>query len=238
MIACLGLMAYLVLLGPTKYIFDNFVNATGIYLQEFVKMSLWTDPAAQTGWLNGWTIFYWAWWITWAPFVGMFIAKISKGRTVRSFILAALIAPSIFDMIFFDIFGSTAIKMELADATKGSMLAAISKDISSAIFVLFDKFPGMVIIAPIILFVVVFTFFVVSADDSACIVLGMLSSGGDESPKTSLKILWGVAMACSAGTPAGLRRPDGGAADRYRFRLPLLLRHAVADAVHGADDQG
>jgi len=197
MIACIGLMLFLVVLGPTKYIFDNFVNATGIYLQEFVKMSLWTDPAGQTGWLNGWTIFYWAWWITWAPFVGMFIAKISKGRTVREFILAALIAPSIFDMLFFDIFGSTAIKMELAEATKGSMLEAISNDVSSAIFVMFDKFPAAALIAPIILFVV-FTFFVVSAD-SATIVLGMLSSGGDDNPKTALKILWGIAMACSAG---------------------------------------
>lgn len=198
MIACLGLMLFLFIAGPTKYILDNFVNATGLYVQNFIQMSLWTDPVENTGWLGSWTIFYWAWWTTWAPFVGMFIAKISKGRTIKEFVIAALIIPSVFDMIFFDIFGSTAIHFELQEGTKGVIETAINADLSSAIYVLFSQFPFIEVIAPIILFVA-FTFFVVSAD-SATIVLGMLSSGGNDNPKTSLKILWGIAMACSAGT--------------------------------------
>ncbi|MBU4440497.1 MAG: BCCT family transporter [Firmicutes bacterium] len=197
MIACLGLLLFLFILGPTKYIMDNFVNATGLYVQNFITMSTWTDPVGQTGWLNSWTIFYWAWWISWAPFVGMFIAKISKGRTIKQFVIAAIIAPSLFDMIFFDIFGSTALHFEFAEATKGLIQNAIASDVANGIYVLFDQFPFSDLITIIILFVV-FTFFVVSAD-SATIVLGMLSSGGNDSPRISLKLLWGIALAFSAG---------------------------------------
>ncbi|ATW27262.1 BCCT family transporter [Candidatus Formimonas warabiya] len=197
MICTVGILLYMFLAGPTTYILNNFVNGTGLYLQNIIKMSLWTDPVGQTGWAGGWTIYYWAWWISWAPFVGLFIAKISKGRTIKEFVLAALIAPSFFDMIFMDIIGSTALNMELVEATKGVVWGAVQNDLSSAIYVMFDMFPGAVILAPILLFVS-FTFFVVSAD-SATIVLGTLSSGGNNEPRTSLKLLWGITMAVAAG---------------------------------------
>lgn len=196
MICTVGLMLFVFVMGPTKFILDNTVNAAGLYLQNFIRMSLWTDPVAQTGWSGSWTTFYWAWWILWAPFVGMFIAKISKGRTVREFIIAALIAPAIFDAIFFSLFGSTALKFEMTEATKGLMMNAVKADISSAIYVLMAQFPFDQLTIPILIFIA-FTFFVVSID-SGTIVLGMLSSGGDESPRTSLKILWGVALAGAA----------------------------------------
>lgn len=197
MTVCILLMVFLFLVGPTKYILDNFVNATGLYLQNIVKMSLWMDPVEQKGWLGSWTIFYWAWWIAWAPFVGMFIAKISKGRTIREFVLASMIAPTVFSFIFIDIFGSTAIAMERAQATKGILWKAIGENVASAVYVLFNQYPLVGIIAPLLLFVC-FTFFVVSAD-SCTIVLGMLSSGGNPDPRNSIKILWGIAMGSSAG---------------------------------------
>jgi len=196
MVCTLGLMLFLFLVGPTVFILNNFVNGTGLYLQNIVRMSLWMDPIEQGGWVGGWTIFYWAWWISWAPFVGIFIAKISKGRTIKEFVLAALVAPSIFDMIFMCIFGSTALNFELVEATKGVIWGAVQSDLSSAIYVMLDMFPIAALTAPVLLFVS-FTFFVVSAD-SATIVLGTLSSGGTD-PKTSLKILWGVLMAAAAG---------------------------------------
>ncbi len=196
MVACIGLLVFLFILGPTRFIMDNFVNAGGIYLQNFVTMSTWTDPVENTGWLNSWTVFYWAWWISWAPFVGMFIAKISKGRTIREFIMAALIAPTIFDIVFFDIIGSTALHFELNPATKGIIGKVIDKNVADGIFVLFDQFPLTQITVPVLI-IVIFTFFVVSTD-SATIVLGMFSSGGNNSPRTSLKLLWGVALALSA----------------------------------------
>nr|WP_320024002.1 BCCT family transporter [uncultured Acetobacterium sp.] len=197
MIACLGLLLFVFLIGPTKFILDNFVNASGLYVQNFIRMSTWTDPVEQAGWLNSWTIFYWAWWISWAPFVGIFIAKISKGRTIKEFVFAGIVVPALFDMIFFAVFGSTAIHFELEAATKGLIETAITTDVASGIFVLFHQFPLSEVTVLVILFVV-FTFFVVSTD-SATIVLGMLSSGGNDSPRTSLKLLWGVALAFSAG---------------------------------------
>lgn len=198
MIACLGLLLFLFIIGPTKFILDNFVNASGLYIENFIRMSTWTDPVEQSGWLKSWTIFYWAWWISWAPFVGIFIAKISKGRTIREFVFAGIIVPAVFDMVFFDVFGSTALNFELTSATKGLIENTITSDVASGIFVLFDQFPLSGLTTVVILFVV-FTFFVVSTD-SATIVLGMLSNGGNESPRTTLKLLWGVALALSAGT--------------------------------------
>lgn len=197
MIVCIFLMLFLFVVGPTKYMLDNFVNATGLYLQNFIKMSLWMDPVEQKGWLGSWTIFYWAWWIAWAPFVGIFIAKISKGRTIREFVLASMIAPTLFSFIFIDIFGTAAIAMERAETTKGILWKAIGENVASAIYVLFNQYPMISIIAPFLLFVC-FTFFVVSAD-SCTIVLGMLSSGGNPEPRNSIKVLWGIAMGGSAG---------------------------------------
>lgn len=197
MIACISLLVFVFVLGPTKFILDNFFNSTGIYIQNFFTMSLWLDPVKQSSWSGSWTIFYWAWWVAWAPFVGMFIAKISKGRTIREFVFGALIAPTVLDMIFFGIFGSTALKMELTEATKGVLYAAIDKNIASSVYVLLQQFPFASVTAVVMLFVI-FTFFVVSAD-SCTIVLAMLSSGGDEKPKTSLKVFWGIVMGVSAG---------------------------------------
>jgi glycine betaine transporter len=129
--------------------------------------------------------------------VGIFIAKISKGRSVREFVLAALLAPTLFSMVFFSIFGSSAIAQQLDKATGGALYAAVQADVSSAIFVMFEKYPLSGVVGIVLLFIV-YTFFVVSAD-SCTIVLGMLSSGGTDEPKTALKLLWGVAMAVSAG---------------------------------------
>lgn len=196
MLACIGLLVFLFFLGPTRYILDNLVNGVGIYIQNFITMSTWTDPVEHTGWLDSWTVFYWAWWISWAPFVGMFIAKISKGRTIKEFVIAALIAPTVFDIIFFDIIGSTALHFELNTATKGIIESAVHSDAAQGIFVLFDQFPLVQVTIPILL-MVIFTFFVVSTD-SATIVLGMFSSGGDNSPRTSLKLMWGIALSLSA----------------------------------------
>jgi len=196
MVSIILLLVYLVIVGPTVLIFNNFVNATGIYIGHFPEMSLWMDPFAQTGWLGSWTIFYWAWWIAWAPCVGIFIAKISKGRTIREFVLAALIAPSIFDMIYFTVYGSTAISQHMDKATGGILYKTIGEDVARAIYVLFAEYPGATITSLILLFVC-YTFFVVSAD-AMCIVMAMLASGGDPEPSRPHKIFWGLGMAIGA----------------------------------------
>ncbi len=197
MVACLALLVYIFFLGPTKFIIENSFNAVGLYIQNFFFMSLWMDPIEKSGWLGSWTIFYWAWWIAWAPFVGMFIAKISKGRTIREFVFGALIAPTLLDFVFFGVFGSTALKMEMTEATKGILEAVINDNVATSIYVLLQQFP-MVPITAVVTILVVFTFFVVSAD-SCTIVLAMLSSCGEEKPRTGLKIFWGIVMGVSAG---------------------------------------
>lgn len=197
LIACIGLLIYVFILGPTSFILNNFVNALGIYVQNFLTMSLFTDPVEQSGWIGSWTVFYWAWWIAWAPAVGMFIAKISKGRTIREFFLGAMLAPCLIDMVYFCIYGSTGLHFELMDKTKNLIWAAVQKDVPTGLYVLLGQFPGGALVGLVNLFVI-FTFFVISAD-AITIVLGMLSSGGNPEPKTSLKIFWGVLMGAVTG---------------------------------------
>lgn len=190
-----GLMLCVLLAGPTVYILKMFIESIGSYLQNIVWLSFFLDTtggvAKHAGyeWIGAWTIFYWAWWLTWAPFVGAFIARISKGRTIKEFVLGALLAPTLLCAIWFSIMGGTAIHMELTDATVG-IADATFKDVTMAIFVMFDHFP-MGFLMSLLSMILVCIFFITSAD-SATYVVGVMSSGGNLNPKNSLKIFWGV----------------------------------------------
>jgi len=140
-------------------------------------------------WVGAWTIFYWAWWLTWAPFVGAFIARISRGRTIRQFVFGCLLAPTLLCSIWFSILGGSAINLELANGAVG-IADATFKDVTMAIFVLFDQFP-MGGFLSMLSMIIVSIFFVTSAD-SATYVVGMMSSGGSLDPKNGLKIFWGL----------------------------------------------
>ena len=107
------LAAAVFLLGPTIVIIDTFTNTLGSYLSDFVRMSLRMTPFRDSSWVGGWTIFYWAWWISWSPFVGLFIARVSRGRTIREFITMTVLAPSMAAFLWFSIFGGTALHMEI-----------------------------------------------------------------------------------------------------------------------------
>jgi len=192
LIACLGLMLWIMILGPSTFILNNFVNSLGVYFQNFITMNLFTDPISDTGWLNGWTIFYWAWWTSWAPAVGMFIAKISKGRTIKEFYLCAIIAPTLLCFVYLCVYGSTALHFEMLEETKNLIWGAVQQDAPMGLYVLLDQFPGGLIMGIINLFVI-FTFFTISAD-ALTIVMAMLSNGGDPDPKTSVKLVWGLTM--------------------------------------------
>ena len=143
-------------------------------------------------WSGTWTIFYWAWWLTWAPFVGVFIARISRGRTIREFVLGALLAPTLLCAIWFNILGGTAIFMEL-NGTPG-IADATFKDVTSAIFALYNNFSIGAFLS-LLSMIIVSIFFITSAD-SATFVVGMMTSGGSLEPKTGLKIFWG--LVCSS----------------------------------------
>lgn len=182
-IATLLLVATLIM-GPTLLILNSFTNGMGLYLQELVRDSFRIDPFSNNEWYGWWTIFYWAWWIAWAPFVGVFIARISRGRTIREFITGVLLAPTIFSFIWFAVFGTTGMATGLEVATEAI------KSTPTAFFVVMSQYP-MGSVLSFIAVLLLMTFFVTSAD-SATFVLGMLSSNGNLNPSTKLKLVWGV----------------------------------------------
>ncbi|MBX3475903.1 MAG: BCCT family transporter [Planctomycetes bacterium] len=187
-----GLLTLAVLLlGPTVVIIDTLTNTLGSYLTELVRMSLRTTPFRDSTWVGGWTVFYWAWWVSWAPFVGLFIARVSRGRTIREFIFGTVAVPALAAFIWFSVFGGTALHFELA---RGLPIAeAVKGDVSTALFAVFDALPfGAVLSAAATLLVLVFF---VTSGDSAVLVLGMMSTRGSEHPSARVKIVWGALIA-------------------------------------------
>lgn len=182
------LMIFMLAVGPTRFILNLFTDSLGTYFQNIIRMSFWTDPVKQGGWVGGWTIFYWAWWIAWAPFVGGFIARISKGRTIREFLIGVLVAPTVFSLIFISVFGGAG--LHLALFTKAGIVEAVKANVASALFVTLSQYPLGVILSTLAI-ILIGTFFITSAD-SATFVVAMLTSGGDLHPKTGLKVTWGV----------------------------------------------
>jgi glycine betaine transporter len=188
LLVAVGLLVTVLLLGPTAFIFDAFTVTIGGYLQNLVQMSLRLSPFSQNPWVGNWTIFYWAWWISWAPFVGMFIARVSKGRTIKEFVLGVLIVPSIFSFVWFSVFGGSALHLEIFGQKK--IAEAVQTDITSALFVTLGQLP-MGTVLSLLATLLIITFFITSAD-SATFVLGMLSSDGSLDPTIKVKITWGI----------------------------------------------
>jgi len=191
----MGLAALLALavflLGPTVAIIDTLTNTLGAYVNDIVRMSLRASPFRDSSWVANWTVFYWAWWISWSPFVGLFIARVSRGRTIREFIVGTVLAPSLAAFAWFSIFGGTALHMEIWQHVPLS--EAVKADVATALFALFDAMPfGQIMSAVATLLVVVFF---VTSGDSAVLVLGMMGAGGDPNPSTRSKIVWGVLIA-------------------------------------------
>lgn len=188
------LLVFVLIAGPTAKIFEIFTNNLGNYLQNIISMSLRLTPFRDSTWISDWTLFYWAWWIAWSPFVGVFIARVSKGRTIREFIIGVLLVPSLFSFIWFAVFGGTALNLEIN--TTVSLLDTLKTDMSSTLFVMLKSLPMGGLIS-IIATILILTFFVSSAD-SATFVLGMFSSNGSMTPSTKVKLIWGILQALVA----------------------------------------
>ena len=177
--------------GPTVAILDTFSTTLGNYLTEFARMSLRLTPFRESGWVGGWTIFYWAWWIAWSPFVGLFIARVSRGRTIREFLLGVVIAPTLVGFVWFAVFGGAALHLEIFGQAHLAEVAA--KDSSLALFALLQQLPLSVVTSALATLLVV-VFFVTSGD-SATLVLATMSHDGDPQPPNRSKIIWGVLVA-------------------------------------------
>ncbi len=184
------LMLFLLLVGPTLFLLDNFVQNLGNYLQRLPSISFWSEglQGDDGGWQNSWTIFYWAWWIAWSPFVGMFIARISRGRTIREFITGVLLVPVIVSFFWLTVFGDTALYNELFGA--GTIAAAVSENIDTSIYVLFEGYP-LAVVTSVLAMIVVIVFFVTSSD-SGSFVIDIITSGGHEDPPVAQRVFWAV----------------------------------------------
>lgn len=188
MVVAALLMLTVFLLGPTIAIIDTLTNTLGSYLSEIVRMSLRATPFRDSSWVGDWTVFYWAWWISWSPFVGLFIARVSRGRTVREFLLGTVLAPSLAAFLWFSVFGGTALTMEIWQHVP--IAAAVKADVSTALFTMFAGMPlGWLMSGVATLLVLIFF---VTSGDSAVLVLSMMSTGGNPHPPGRVKIIWGV----------------------------------------------
>lgn len=194
MVLALLLAVFLFVVGPTVFILDLLPTMIGSYLDNLPHMVSRTNAsgnAALHEWLASWTIFYWAWWISWTPFVGMFIARISRGRTIREFVTGVLLAPSGVSLIWFAVFGGTAIKAqdEHKDiATKAADGLTVNSD--TALFQVLEHFPWAVVTSTLVMILV--SIFFVSGADAASIIMGSLSERGTIEPSRPTVIFWGV----------------------------------------------
>lgn len=191
----LTIMGLIIVLGPTAQIFKVFTHTLGSYLNDLLYMSLRSRPFGDNSWIAGWTLFYWAWWIAWAPFVGSFIARISKGRTIKEFILGVLFAPTLGTFVWFSAFGGSALHL-IHNLGNKVLAEQATSDVTSALFTFFSYFPLGYMLS-ILAIILVVTFFVTSAD-SATFVLGMFSSEGSLDPSTTIKLTWGVILSVTS----------------------------------------
>lgn len=194
-LALAGLLLLAVaLLGPTSFIFDTFTTSLGSYLDHLVEMSLRMSPFSANTWVADWTIFYWAWWISWSPFVGSFIARVSYGRTVREFVLGVVVLPSLLGFAWFATFGGTALWAQLFGGA--DMAGALAAGYETVLFRMYDVLPLSGLLAGLSILLLVI-FFVTSAD-SAVLVLGLMSSESAGDPPLARKFAWGLAIALIA----------------------------------------
>ncbi|MFW5975430.1 MAG: BCCT family transporter, partial [Desulfosalsimonas sp.] len=184
-----GLLALFVLIvGPTLFVLDGLIENLGYYIQHLPELSTWNETYEQTEWQQGWTIFYWSWWIAWSPFVGMFIARVSYGRTIRQFILGVLLVPTLVTFLWITIFGNTALFVEMFGA--GGIAKTVQENIPISLFELLGHFPLTTVTSSLAIFVIV-TFFVTSSD-SGSMVIDIITSGGNPNPPVLSRLFWAI----------------------------------------------
>ncbi len=181
-------LLFMLIVGPTLFIFGSFVQNIGGYLDNFFALSFWTETYLQSDWQKGWTVFYWAWWISWSPFVGMFIARISRGRTLREFILGVLIVPTIITFLWLSAFGGSAIYLELNAIADIS--GAVSENVATSLYRLLEQFPLSSVTS--IVGVVLVTSFFVTSSDSGSLVIDSLTAGGKLDAPVAQRVFWAI----------------------------------------------
>ncbi|KZL10903.1 BCCT family transporter [Pseudovibrio sp. Ad26] len=244
------MLVFILIFGPTVYILGSFATNLGDYLTNAIPLGFWVETDPGNSWQGGWTIFYWGWWIAWAPFVGIFIARISRGRTVKEFLLGVLLAPTLLSTFWITTFGNTAMFLELFGA--GGVTEAVNADITSALYTtieLMDLGSTLTILGAAMCTVLLVTYFVTSAD-SATLVICTILSMGDENPANRYRIFWGLsigavsAVLLFAGGLRALQTASIVAALPYSFVLILTtwgllksLHLEVSEIISTIDDE-
>ncbi|WP_334156753.1 BCCT family transporter [Oryzomicrobium sp.] len=202
LLLALLLLLFVFIVGPSVFLLSTFVEGVGNYLSQIVGLSFRTTAFRGVEWQKSWTMFYWGWWVSWAPFVGMFIARISRGRTLREFVAGVLFVPALFNALWFTVFGNTALHSELFGP--GGIAEVVARDMPAALFTLLDQLPWAGLTTALATVLVV-TFFITSADSGA-LVIDILAHGGDPTPPLWSRIFW----ALSAGGVAAVLLVAGG----------------------------
>jgi choline-glycine betaine transporter len=185
------LTLFVFIAGATVFVLNYMLESTGLYLREFIFQSLWTDTFSEAeGWLGAWTVFYWAWWISWSPFVGGFIARISRGRTIREFVVGVLVFPTVMSFVFITVMGGNAIYFDMQGAS--GIAEAIGVNISFSLFALFENLPFTQLFSVVAL-ILITVFFITSADAATGVCAQMTTGGRAETPGI-LKVFWGVIL--------------------------------------------
>ncbi|WP_418277508.1 BCCT family transporter [Isoptericola jiangsuensis] len=243
-----GLMIFILISGDTIFLLRQVPQSIGVYLQDLTGLAFWNDAMSPFtkdggwGWQGDWTVFYWAWTVTWAPFMGVFLARISKGRTIRQFVAGVLLAPTLFTVVWFVVFGWSAMELDGIGGSGGVISEAVSEDVALAMFTFFEQFPAATLVSGIA--VVVVALFFATSSDSASLVVDMLCVGTSDAGPTRQRVFWGVsegALAASLIILGGLTNADGiGALQQVItviglpiFVLVFIMMFTLLKALHG-----
>jgi len=189
-------LVLMLIIGPTVFLLDGYIQNTGRYFQNIIGLGTWTEAFTGGKWQNDWSVFYWAWWISWSPFVGMFIARVSKGRTIREFILGVLLVPTLLTFLWMSVFGGSAIFLELQQP--GIMSIPVNEQLSTALFVLLEQFPLNFVTS--LLGIVLVTSFFVTSSDSGSLVIDSITAGGKLDAPVGQRIFWALSEGGVAAT--------------------------------------
>ena len=181
-------LLFVMLVGPTLLVLSLYVESIGVYIQILPEFSFWNAALVETQWQQWWTIFYWGWWISWSPFVGMFIARISKGRSVREMIIGVIVLPCLLCFLWFAVFGGAAMNLQMTGEL--DVATAVNENVATALFVMLEAFPWTFFVSIVGILLLV-SFFVTSSDSGSLVVDHLTSGGKLDSPKPQ-RVFWAM----------------------------------------------
>lgn len=220
MVFAIGLLLLVLISGSTVFLLTAYVQNIGSYLSDIVRNTFNLFAYEKTDWIGGWTIFYWGWWLAWAPFVGLFIARISRGRTIREFVFGVLLIPTLFTLLWMTVFGNSAIDLVYSEGYQ-RLADAVSNDVSVALFAFLEYFAASKVLSLVAVFMIVI-FFVTSCDSGAMVVDMLCSNGSNETPVWQ-RIYWAVVV----GVVAAVLSLAGGLTALQTMTITAALPFAI-----------